>query len=199
MDYIFILMLFYCLSYLPNLISVENSVSYRTMGTLIFITSFLFISALSEIQHYRGIAVILQSLVVLLALLSAYYNNHHAVAKIQSDEYTAVKEVSQKQIVKGLPESIAVIQSKGDLFIKKKIILQQVTDEFGIQSNSRDWVPEPFIRQLLFELTGNREKAKRIPVMVYNSKNPVNDSITKRALVIDVDKIVEAYYSKQDK
>jgi hypothetical protein len=61
-------------------------------------------------------------------------------------------------------------------------------DEFGAPSTYRDWVPEPIIKQMIFEITKSRKTAEEISVIqfenaeLYNQAKPtLNDS-----LVIDM-------------
>jgi len=38
-------------------------------------------------------------------------------------------------------------------------------DEFGVASTFKDWIPEPLIKQLIFEKTKNREITKKVKVI----------------------------------
>jgi hypothetical protein len=75
-----------------------------------------------------------------------------------------------------------------------------IKDEFGAPSSSRDWVPEPLIRQLLTEMTGSREAARRVTVVQYETRDQYTQSgpaAEGKTLLMDANEILRAYESSR--
>ena len=50
-------------------------------------------------------------------------------------------------------------------------------DEFGIPSTAKKWVPEPLVKQLIFEKTGNRQTAENILVKSYTLRGREGNTV----------------------
>jgi hypothetical protein len=48
-------------------------------------------------------------------------------------------------------------------------------DEFGMPSTYKDWTPEPLVKQIVYEMTGSREKADRLQVVLYQKADEIHD------------------------
>ncbi|MEI7595054.1 MAG: glucosyltransferase domain-containing protein [Bacteroidota bacterium] len=198
-EYVLTLVMFYILAYLPNFLAADIWVSYRSLGGVTAVTTVLFIIAFHEVQLPEKMTNIICGVFVSIALVSGFYNNHYSIAQVQSNEYAAVKEELKKNVVNGLPKAITTIAPKDDFLYKNKIVPLPVTDEFGLQSSSRKWVPIPMIKQALFEITGNRSEVDKIVFTMCDDKNPLADSLKTNSLVVDFDLILDAYYKKLKK
>ena len=42
-------------------------------------------------------------------------------------------------------------------------------------STYKDWTPEPLVKQIVYELTGNRQEAQSLKVSVYRSEGEIPD------------------------
>src|SRR5205085_12291984 len=62
-------------------------------------------------------------------------------------------------------------------------------DEFGAPSTYRDWVPEPIIKQMIFEMTGDRKHAERTNVIQFENRSLFDQtpkSSDTNSLVVDM-------------
>jgi len=65
-------------------------------------------------------------------------------------------------------------------------------DEFGAPSTYRDWVPEPIVKQMVFELTGKRAVAEKTLVKQFENRIAFDHSATiadSNDLVIDMNSL----------
>jgi hypothetical protein len=68
-------------------------------------------------------------------------------------------------------------------------------DEFGVPSTFFSWVPEPFIRLLVLEKTGNRETAGNLTIKWWQSEESFKASgeqVTGNTLIVNVPQILSA-------
>jgi len=66
-------------------------------------------------------------------------------------------------------------------------------DEFGAPSTYRDWVPEPIVKQIIFEITGSRDLAEATKVFQFENWEIYNSDKSKRttgALMINMNEIM---------
>jgi hypothetical protein len=69
-------------------------------------------------------------------------------------------------------------------------------DEFGAPSTSRDWVPEPLIKQYVFESTRNRTASEKLIVKQFEDITEFNNAnihLSKNNLLIDMNKVLAEY------
>lgn len=144
-----LLILMIPLAYFPNLLSVDDWISSRTMvtsATIVLIYQFVFIRSIVNRTMKRSIAVV----VVSLFLFGAYFNQNYALAGLQAKEYKVVSSIvddlelsSKKRVILRLNKLTASV----DFGLLKRTR----NDEFGFLSTSIPWVPEPMLLQLLYE------------------------------------------------
>lgn len=189
LHFILTLAIFYILAYFPNFISADNFVAYRTMGTLILLSSTLLIISITSLSFGSWYKDALIFIVVVSLITAAHYNNK-IFTSVQSKEYSAVKEVLKEKLKQGYPKKIMVIMPEENFLMKEKFVNNVVTDEFGKLSNSVDWAPKPFMLQEIYELTGNKPKAQTIAVTSYKRNEMPADSIVSQSdWVLDIEKI----------
>ncbi|MEJ0105806.1 MAG: hypothetical protein WDO19_26085 [Bacteroidota bacterium] len=73
-------------------------------------------------------------------------------------------------------------------------------DEFGLPSTNKDWVPEPLVKQYLFESTGNRSMAEKIKVIQFADTGEYNTAkiqISNNDLLIDMNKVFSNYMNER--
>jgi hypothetical protein len=74
-------------------------------------------------------------------------------------------------------------------------------DEFGAPSTSRDWVPEPLIKQYLLETTGNRKLSEKIKIVQFADSvefNKAKVQLSPGDLLIDMNKIFELSFRENE-
>ncbi len=196
-EYVLTLFGFYILAYLPSFLAADTWISYRTTAGVALITTILLIMAFHEIKLPYYFSNILSALVVSFALISAFYNNYYSIAQVQSNEYNSTKNAIRENVSKGLPSSITIIAPKGDLLNRLHVVPFLVTDEFGLQSTTKSWVHTPIVKQLLYEITGQREEVNKIPITIFDNKNPVNDSLKNTSMIVDFDVILKNFYKNK--
>ena len=82
----------------------------------------------------------------------------------------------------------------GENTFKNKYGLVPSWDEFGIASTAKSWVPKPFIKQLIFEKTGNRQTAEKVLVQSWPSSEAFQKSgktLSKEILFINLAEEIE--------
>jgi hypothetical protein len=85
-----------------------------------------------------------------------------------------------------------VITTPVDAFIKKYPVHMNM-DEYGVPSTAFDWQLEYLPRQLVFEMTGNRQTAEQLTIKHWPDKDSFShsgESITYSALLIDLPVII---------
>jgi hypothetical protein len=67
-------------------------------------------------------------------------------------------------------------------------------DEFGVPSTYPDWVAEFFVKQVVFEITGNRAVAERMIIKRWSSeKDFLNSSppLSQQVMLVNVEEIMD--------
>jgi hypothetical protein len=183
------------LSYLPNLLSVDRWISSRTMAPIAIIVLFY---QFYFLRHFVSLKIVKYAAMFLAFAFStaAYYNQNYALAGLQAIEYKTVRPEIEKAIDSGA-KRIAIIRPDFDFVWQHRVLKRMYMDEFGIVSNSRDWVPIPLINQVIKEKTGKVELQKShnhpIPsnqiVMENYSLEQVPEDLS-HAYVIDINQLM---------
>jgi len=94
--------------------------------------------------------------------VNAWWNFRFELVRPLQQEYATVKnELMQKLTSK--TDSVVYVQPPEHGFISAFGIAGS-WDEFGIPATAKPWVPDPLIRQLVFEITGNRQRAEQLVI-----------------------------------
>jgi len=177
--------------YLPSLIVKENYASNRTLFALNLAVFFLVANTLlAAIKKYRArlaAVVVLSSVFV----ANAYYNFTRQFLKPVKTEYRTVRAFIETNYHPGI-DTVYFIQPHEDFFVRKYGITRS-WDEFGVPSTFFNWVPEFFVKQVIFEKTGNRKVAEKIITKQWADKQQFSDSShpSQNAMVIDVEEIMK--------
>jgi hypothetical protein len=170
------------LIYLPSMIAEENFASYRTLfvfNLAVFIMVADSLLYLFKQEKYRRFFTIFMSL--WLILTSFYTFNYQFINPLQK-EYKVLRSFVQTNYKSGI-RNVYFIRADKSLF-RSTFHLNIYRDEFGVPSTYRDWVPEPIIKQMVFEITKNRKIAEEINVIqfenaeLFNQSKPSLDSTT---------------------
>ncbi|HEV8284460.1 MAG TPA: hypothetical protein VGQ09_09125 [Chitinophagaceae bacterium] len=181
---LFMAMIFLLLGliYLPSMIAEENFASYRTLfvfNLAVFIMVADSLLYLFKQEKYRRFFTIFMSL--WLILTSFYTFNYQFINPLQK-EYKVLRSFVQTNYKSGI-RNVYFIRADKSLF-RSTFHLNIYRDEFGVPSTYRDWVPEPIIKQMVFEITKNRKIAEEINVIqfenaeLFNQSKPSLDSTT---------------------
>jgi hypothetical protein len=179
------------LIYLPSLIVKENYASNRTLFTLNMAVFFLVANTLLvTIKKYRTrVAVV--ALLSLFFVVNAYYNfNKQFLAPVQN-EYRQVRTFIEQSYNPGI-NTIYFIQPHEDFFVKKYGITRS-WDEFGVPSTFFNWVPGFFVKQVIFEKTGNHEIAEKMVTKQWPDEKQFRDSVfqlSQHNMLVDVEDIL---------
>lgn len=144
--------IFFVLSMLPNILSIDKWVSYRTMNTLCLLT--VIHIALFLTCQYASLNKYLVSILIYcflgLALFATDYNIDKGFISIQKTELGSLASALSEDI-SDTTQIIFYKKPDIDILVKNDLVERVITDEFGRLSSSSDWVPQPMIKLLLPE------------------------------------------------
>lgn len=192
--YIAGLLFFYFLIYFPSLIVKENYSSNRTLFALNLAVFITVASSLFGMLKTNAVKYFIAIVMASFFLLSAWYNYRYQFLKPLVIEYNLVKSYIDKNYVNGIT-NIDFICPDENTFEKKFGVIRS-WDEFGVASTAKKWVPEPLIKQLVFEKTGSRQIADNIVITPWVSKQAFEKSgkpTSKEALLLDMQKMLLTY------
>jgi hypothetical protein len=181
------------LIYLPTLIVKENYFPNRTLLALDMGVFFLVSQTLlARIKKYKS-KVIFVTVVSFLFVLNGWYNFTKQFLNPVKNEYTQVRAFIENNYKPDV-NSIYFIQPHEDFFVRTYHITRS-WDEFGVPSTFFDWVPEFFVKQVVFEKTGSRQTAEKLIIKHWLGKETFlnsNPPLSKDVLLIDVEEIITA-------
>ena len=163
--YIFGLLAFWVLGFLPQLAGHEAYGPYRTMLVMtLMVFLALVYTALSLIRTARGRTLFSFALVLAL-LLKGAYNYKVYIADPLRKEYQVIRQELRAHYNEHIQE-VVFIRPYADGF-EASLGIQSYKDEFGLPSTNKDWVPDPLVRQQVYEITGSRQRADALNVIQY--------------------------------
>ncbi len=151
---------FLALIYLPIMVAKENFASYRTMFCLNIAGSILLIDALLPLLKNQKVNIERASVwgFCLFIVYIAHKNFNRNFINPLRTEYTVLRNEVQRQYSPTV-QSIYFVRPKESLFREMFGVLTY-RDEFGEPSTYKDWTPDPLLRQIITEITGNRKMAE---------------------------------------
>ncbi|MEO5562522.1 MAG: hypothetical protein ABIR18_03785 [Chitinophagaceae bacterium] len=183
-------MILLALSYLPNLVVNENFSSYRSIFTLNFCASAIFIlailNALKTENRMRIFIPVFSLFLFIIAYKNFNFNFLHPLRK----EFNALKNFPPLHTITS-GDTVVFIRADQKLF-NKLYGVKSYKDEFGLPSTCRDWSPEPLTRQLIQEQQ-SPEVARSIIFYQFESEEQYKETKRERGkepIVIDVNKIL---------
>ena len=189
--YIVAALLVFLFAYFPSLVVKENFSSNRT---LLAVDMCVFVvcaeMVLYIVKHLQVRRVIGYSIAVAL-LIPGWYNFNKGFLQPIHEEYAGVKNYVQQHYNPGIT-TIFFIRPAEDAF-RNKYNLQSSMDEFGVPSTFFSWVPEPFMRQLVYEKTGSREKAGQLTIKYWDDQETFfasGEQVTPGTLLVNVPEIM---------
>lgn len=201
---LYLLLVFLCLIiiYLPNMAVKESFSSNRTRTALNLAVFLLVFTTLIKVIKKDSLRRRTTTAIAMILVFLAAYNIHFVFLNPITKEYTSVRAYVEKHYHPGIT-TVTFIRPPGDLF-KRKYGINSSWDEFGFPTTYPNWVPDPFIRQIIFEKTGSRAIADSLtiispdnsPVDTHSVADPVTPSGTRSAtpsgtLLVDVEDILK--------
>lgn len=166
--YYFGLTVFTVLIYLPSLIVKENYSSNRTLFALdLFIFILVADTFFSVTKNYK-IRRAITCIVSILFLLNASYNYNNQFIDPLKVEFNLVNKILSERYKPSI-EAIYFIRPSENTF-QDKYKITSSWDEFGVPSTAKIWVPEPLVKQLIFEKTGSLAIAKKLIVKSWSDR-----------------------------
>ena len=184
------------ISYFPSLIVKENYASNRT---LLALNMCVFIICLEMILYFIKNRIVLQIAGFTAAavfIFSARYNFRNEFVHPLQQETAALKNYIQQHYHNGIKKVEFIRPS--EYFIAEKYHLNKSMDEFGVASTCWVWVPEPFTRHMVYEITGDRKAAAALEIKQWPDKESYmrsGEQANSNTLVLDAPAIINAYVS----
>jgi hypothetical protein len=176
------------LIYLPSMIAAENFPSYRTLiafNLAVFIM--VMESFLNVFRNDRSRRIVSWSMALWLILTAIYAFNFQFINPLRK-EYKVLKNFMETHY-KSSVRQVYFIRADKFLFAQE-FHTNVYRDEFGAPSTYRDWVPEPIVKQMIFEITKNRGVAEAVKVIQFENVQSFHQSgsaIDSTALVVNMD------------
>jgi hypothetical protein len=177
--------------YLPSLVVKENYFPNRTLLALDMAVFFLVASTVFTVikKHERQITIL--SIVSFLFVLNARHNCIRQFLNPVKNEYRNVRAFIDANYHPGV-DTVYFIQPHEDFFVRKYGITRS-WDEFGVPSTFFNWVPEFFVKQVIFEKTGNRQLAEKMTIKQWPGHKEFGESVSPLAqniMLVDVEDIL---------
>lgn len=155
LSYAVIIISVYFLAYLPNLVSVENHASNRSLGTVVLLNAYFLYKMIAWLITSERMQNITFILVTLLFCGFGFTNLRYGVTKIHSAEY-AILKAATRQILENDPEhridTINIIRPTRQFLEEQGIVQRESGGEIGLLSNSVDWATLPMFLAFIDEI-----------------------------------------------
>jgi len=178
------------LIYLPSMIASENFPSYRTLAAFNLAVFLMVTESLLQLFQKEKTRRVFSLFLLLWLLVTAIYTFNFQYINPLKKEYRVLKDFMQAHYKPGLNQVYFV---RADKFLFGPEFHTNVyRDEFGVPSTYKDWVPEPIVKQMVFELTKKRKIAEGMEVIQFEhlqSFQEKNLPIDSTALVINMDSL----------
>jgi len=186
--FIISVLLMMMLMYVSVLLTHENFASYRTMLCLNLAGTMLLTDVILKLAGSHAIRNWITCTACAIVVAVAWYNFNLNYNRPLEKEYQAVHAFFKRNYDSSKTK-IYFVRPPENLF-KKLYGVNVFKDEFGLPSTHKDWTPEPLVKQMIFESTGNKDKAKQTSIV--NLPHEMRDSIHAEAasLMIDVEQIL---------
>ena len=127
---------------------------------------------------------------IAISFIALAFCNNNTFTDIAAKEYRLVKETIAEKLNYSYPDSIAIIMPEENFLVTHNIVSNVVTDEIGKLSTSVDWAAKTLPLQLIYELTNDKAKAKKIKMNVYKrAQLPLDSILQKDGWLLDIEKI----------
>ena len=126
-----------------------------------------------------------------LLVLNARNNFVRQFLNPLKSEYNQVRSFIESNYNPNVTQ-VYFIRPHEDFFVKKYGVTRS-WDEFGVPSTFFNWVPEFFVKQVIFEKTGNHQIAEKMITKQWPDKKQFQDSafpLSQHTMLVDVEEIL---------
>ncbi len=182
------------LIYLPSLIVKENYASNRTLFALDAAVFFLVAITVFTSLKTPSYQLFTGAVVAIFFIANAWYNYRFQFLQPLTCEFNLVKKV----VVKNYRPAITIVNvvCADENSFENKYHINACWDEFGQPSTSKPWAPSPMIKQLVFELTGNRTTAENLIIntLLHSATHikSIAADTAKNVLLIDMQQLLNS-------
>jgi hypothetical protein len=156
------------LIYLPVLVTIENYSSYRSMLSLNLAVFLLLTNMI--VEWIKNISwknrFVIAAMIVFAAV--GFYNFQYNFFKPIQKEYQVMRTYIEKQYTPGI-NKVYFLRPPEDLFYDQYHV-HAYRDEYGLPSTFKDWVPVPLVKQIIYEITHNKEVARNTEVVMFTDE-----------------------------
>ena len=185
-----LLFLLFCI-YIPGLIVKENYASNRTLFALNLAVFFMVFETVFSYVHKLKIRNITVTVLTFLFLVNAWYNFHVLFLSPIKKEYEQLSAYLETNLEPNT-HTVHFIRPQEDFFVQRYGVTRS-WDEFGVPSTFFDWVPEPLVKQIVLEKTGDRTLVNNLVVKHWLGKEAYQQSgerLMDGILLIDAEEII---------
>lgn len=182
------------LIYLPVMVTIENFSSYRSMLALNLAVFLMFTNMIVEwIKNVSWKNYFVVAAMLVFAGVG-FYNFRYNFLKPILKEYQVVRAYVEKNYKPGITK-INFLRPPEGLFYDQ-FHVRYYRDEFGLPSTHKDWVPEPLVKQIIYEMTHDKNSARKIEVVQFTEAEHFNQQVAlKEANTLSID--VEAIFNSK--
>jgi hypothetical protein len=178
------------LIYLPLMIAAENFPSYRTLFSFNLAVFLMVIDSLLYIFTENKKRRLFMLVVIIWLILTAIYTFNFQYINPLKKEYRVLRRFIQTNYNPAIKQVYFIRADK--LLFTPQFHTHIYRDELGAPSTNRDWVPDPLVKQIIFELTKNRRTAGEIIVTQFENSELFNQAkinLTSNSLLIDMNQL----------
>jgi hypothetical protein len=179
------------LIYLPTLVVKENYFSNRTLLALNMAVFFLVANTLLNALKKPETRTTIMAMLSFLFVLNARHNFIQQYLNPIKMEYRQLRTFIENNYNSTI-NTVYFIRPQEDFFVRKYGITRS-WDEFGVPSSFFDWVPEFFVKQVVFEKTGNRTIAEKLTIKHWLGKQEylkLAPQLSKNVMLVDAEEIM---------
>ena len=171
--YVLGLIVWWMIGYLPCLIAKEDFGPYRSMAVLGPMVFVMMADIFATLVKGDALKQRLTFLLTILLLVWGDYVYYAYLSHPLTEEYKAVRKEVTNRYTPGITK-IVFVRADEEGFLPH-FGVHHYKDEFGMPSTYKDWTPEPLVKQIVYEMTGSREKADRLQVVLYQKSDEIHD------------------------
>ncbi|WP_143773896.1 hypothetical protein [Niastella vici] len=164
--YLAVVFILQMLIYIPVLVIAENFSSYRTMLPLNMAVALMLLNMIFEWIKAPSWKDRFAVAAMLIFVGVGFYNFRFNFFKPILEEYQLVRANVEKQYSPGINKVYFLRPPEN--FYEDKFHVHYYRDEFGVPLTHKDWVPVPFVKQVIYEKTRDKEIAKKVEVVMFD-------------------------------
>ncbi len=146
----------YFLAYIPNLVAAENHASNRSLVTVVLLNAFFLYKALDIVIRTEKWQRAAYVVVTVIFVVFGFTNLRYGITRIQTTEYAILKEATRDLLAADKSheiDTLHIIRPTRDFLEEQGIIQRESGGEYGLLSNSVDWVALPMFQTFVDEIS----------------------------------------------